>query len=720
MSQGWRGLDWIPGVLAGTATVAIVVGYQQAALALTFAEVRKIAVPVTVRISYQIGNEISFGSGVIVAKQGNIYTVLTNRHVVEGGAAYRVQTFDQTVHSQARVIKIFQDVDLAVVQFETSKVYPVATLGDSSLGSIGDTVFSFGYPGIYNSATKRIEQKYYDAEGIVLALDAKQDQGYVIKHRADTPRGMSGGPSFDAKGRLVAINGRAEALWVETFEPPVVTQRGEIFYTGNAKVQIYTGEWFSIPINTVLAQLSRANINVSSLKIDKTRPPNNRERITNPKNAGDFYLRATILNQRGDVQSAIKDFTQAIKLDQNFIEAYSSRGIALLKLALLNQGDPKKAIDDFTEVIQRPSGDLQVHALINRANALVLLKDRKGAIGDYTQAIRINPGSATAYYNRGNTRRELGDLPGAIEDYTEAIRVNPRHAGAYNNRGLLQSKAGDRLGALKDYTQAIRFDPKYAAAYNNRGLLRSESGDRPGAIADFTQAIRVAPGYAAAVAYNNRGLLRSESGDRPGAIDDFTQAIRLNPEYADAYYHRGLDRRRSGDRPGAMEDYTQAIRLNPEYADAYNNRGSLRSESGESGDRQNAIKDYTQAIRLNPGLAPAYYNRGNALLESGDRPGAIEDYTQAIRLDLKYAGVYSNRGTLRLESGDRQGSIEDFTQAIRLDPNYPRAYHGRGEARAALGDKPGAIEDYQKAASLYLEQNNSDAHKFILQEIQKL
>jgi tetratricopeptide (TPR) repeat protein len=719
MSQSWRGLDWMPGVLAGTATIAIVVMHQQPVMALTFDQVRQIARPVTVMISDQSGG----GSGVIIAKQGNTYTVLTNRHVVEGGAAYRVQTFDQVVHSQARVIKTFQDVDLAVVQFETSKVYSIATLGDSTLSSVGDTVFSFGYPGIYNSETKGIEQKYYDAEGIVLALDAKQDQGYVIKHRADTPRGMSGGPSFDAKGRLIAINGRHGAAfeWVpEANTLPTVDQRGEILYTGRVMAQTYNGEWFSIPINTALAQLSRANINIADLKIDKTPPPNNRERIANPKNAGDFYLRATILNQRGDVQSAIKDYTQAIKLDQNFIEAYSSRGIAFLKSASLNQGDSRKAIADFSEVIQRPSGDLRVHALINRANARFLLKDRKGAIEDYTQAILNNPRSATAYYNRGNTRRESGDRQGAIDDYTQAVRVDPRHAGAYNNRGLLRSELGDPQGAINDYTQAIRVDPKYAGAYNNRGLLRSESGDRPGAIADFTQAIRVAPGYAAAVAYNNRGLLRSESGDRPGAIDDFTQAIRLNPEYADAYYHRGLDRHRSGDRPGAMEDYTQAIRLNPEYAEAYNNRGSLRSESGESGDRQNAIKDYTQAIRLNPGFALAYYNRGNALRESGDLPGAIEDYNQAIRLDLKYAGVYSNRGTLRLESGDRQGSIEDFTQAIRLDPNYPRAYHGRGEARAALGDKPGAIEDYQKAASLYLEQNNRDAHKFILQEIQKL
>jgi serine protease Do len=154
MSQGWQRLDWIPGVLAGTATVAIVVMHQQAVMALTFDQVRQIARPVTVMISHQNGG----GSGVIIAKQNDTYTLLTNRHVVEGGgAAYSVRTFDQVV-------------DLAVVQFETSKVYPVATLGDSSLSSAGDTIFSFGYPGIYNSATRQTEQKYYEAEGIVLAL----------------------------------------------------------------------------------------------------------------------------------------------------------------------------------------------------------------------------------------------------------------------------------------------------------------------------------------------------------------------------------------------------------------------------------------------------------------------------------------------------------------------------------------------------------------------
>ena len=41
--------------------------------------------------------------------------------------------------------------------------------------------------------------------------------------------------------------------------------------------------------------------------------------------------------------------------------------------------------------------------------------DYDGAIADYTEALRLNPADATAYYNRGLARTDKGDLDGAIE-----------------------------------------------------------------------------------------------------------------------------------------------------------------------------------------------------------------------------------------------------------------------------------------------------------------
>ncbi|MCY7275518.1 MAG: tetratricopeptide repeat-containing serine protease family protein, partial [Phormidesmis sp. CAN_BIN44] len=428
MSQGLRGLDWLPGVLAGTVSVAIVVSYQQAASALTFAEVRKIAVPVTVMISAQNGG----GSGVIVAKQGNTYTVLTNRHVAEEDTAYRIQTSDSDVHEAVRVVKRFQDVDLAVLQFDSVKNYPVATLGNSGLSSVGDTVFSFGYPGIYVRKTNTSEQRYRDSEGIVLDLNAQNNQGYLIKHRADTPRGMSGGPTFDAKGRLIAINGLVGIKTQSREIPPEIDEKGQIpLYEGKIELKIYTGEYFSIPINTAIAQLAKAGISVSNLKVDKTPPPNNRERIANPKNAGDYYLRASIARQKGDIQAAINDYSKAIELDSNFIDAYFSRGLAW------EAKDFPKAIADFDEIIARPSGDLKIYAYNNRGATRADLGDKQGALEDYTQAIRLDPKSAAAYYSRGIVRFNLGDKQGAIEDSTQAIRLASKFAAAYSNRGVV-------------------------------------------------------------------------------------------------------------------------------------------------------------------------------------------------------------------------------------------------------------------------------------------
>ena len=78
-------------------------------------------------------------------------------------------------------------------------------------------------------------------------------------------------------------------------------------------------------------------------------------------------------------------------------------------------------------------------------NTKYYLGDYKGAITDYTQAIRLNPDYADAYYNRGNAKSKLGQHFAAIADYDIAIRLNPDDAGAYYNRGNAKIQARSTL-----------------------------------------------------------------------------------------------------------------------------------------------------------------------------------------------------------------------------------------------------------------------------------
>ena len=176
-----------------------------------------------------------------------------------------------------------------------------------------------------------------------------------------------------------------------------------------------------------------------------------------------------------------------------------------------------------------------------------------------SQAIKLQPDYADAYYNRGVDRDRQGDQSGAIADYTEAIRLKPDYAQAYYNRGVDRDKQGDQSGAIADYTEAIRLDPDYAKAYYNRGIVRSKQGDQSGALADYTEAIRLKPDFAEV--YYNRGFVRDNQSDQSGALADYTEAIRLKPDYISAYFNRAIIYKKRNNRIAAIADYQKYLDL---------------------------------------------------------------------------------------------------------------------------------------------------------------
>ena len=172
--------------------------------------------------------------------------------------------------------------------------------------------------------------------------------------------------------------------------------------------------------------------------------------------------------------------------------------------------------------------------------------------------------SAQEWFEKGLKLNDNSDEE--IMCYTEAIRLNPEYAEAYYNRGLARSDKGDLEGAIKDYNQAILLNPNDAEAYYNRGVTGYERGDLEGALKDYNQAIRLNPNDAEA--YYNRGLARSDKGDLDGALKDYNQAIRLKPKYADAYYGRGTTLQAKGKIEKALADYEESIRINPKHSSA--------------------------------------------------------------------------------------------------------------------------------------------------------
>lgn len=200
-----------------------------------------------------------------------------------------------------------------------------------------------------------------------------------------------------------------------------------------------------------------------------------------------------------DLEGAIVEFSEAIRLDPTYADAFRNRG-----LAKMNKNVVDEAIDDFSRAIVLNARDAA--AFFYRGRLFARKREFDRAIADFSAALAINPTVANGYDDRGLAKTESGDVDGGIADLTTAISLDPKSARAYLNRGYAYSKKKDDAAALSNYSQAITLNPDFALAYSNRGEVKTRLNDQVGAIADFTTALRL--DSARALPYYFRGLAR--------------------------------------------------------------------------------------------------------------------------------------------------------------------------------------------------------------------
>ncbi|MCE2670628.1 MAG: tetratricopeptide repeat protein [Microcystis sp.] len=601
----------------------------------------------TVRIDSTSGGN---GSGVIIAKKGNIYTVLTADHVfcekIKGTTrcadhTYTVVTSDGKTRNIEKSTIIRQEgVDLAVFQFESRDNYPVAEIANYNPNS-GDFVFAAGFPKIGQNPSKWLFSggRIHDKETGLLQtrqsdLSTQQSGtlqsvasltgGYELVYTSITFRGMSGGAVLDSQGRVIGIHGSSETAGV---------------------TEIQLGFSLGIPISTFIG-----------------------------------------------LQERLKVKPQLLTTAQPQVSPQQQQEI----------------IQAITGVIV-PNTNATADIWIERGGQLWRLRRYEEAIKAFDEAIKQNDPKNVylAWYGKGFALGNLGKYQPAIEALQQAINTLPKREDLKNFHSSILQKQSVVYRYLENYeqaltviNQAISLVPNNPNHYNEKYVVLSELKRYDEELAAITQAINLAP---RAAWYYNRGILYYNQQKYKLALDDYNKAIELNPNYALAYYNRGNLYRRQQKYKLALDDYNQAIKINPNDAEAYNNRGNLYYDQQKY---ELALADYNQAIKINSDFAGAYYNRGNLYKDLQKYDLALSDYSKAIDINPNFAEAYNNRGNLYKNLQKYELALSDYNQAIRINPNFALAYANRGILYAILGQSEKAKIDLQQAAILFRQQEN--------------
>jgi S1-C subfamily serine protease len=146
------------------------------------------------------------GSGMVLTASGEI---LTNNHVIENATSIVVKISSGSQTFPAKVVGTDVVHDVAVLQAQGPSGLPVLPLGNSAQVSVGDSVIAIG-----NALNRPGPPAVTEGSitGVARSITVQNDVGVaeqlsdLFETTAQLEPGNSGGPLFDATGRVIGMN----------------------------------------------------------------------------------------------------------------------------------------------------------------------------------------------------------------------------------------------------------------------------------------------------------------------------------------------------------------------------------------------------------------------------------------------------------------------------------------------------------------------------------
>ncbi|MFL6373789.1 MAG: tetratricopeptide repeat protein [Pyrinomonadaceae bacterium] len=292
--------------------------------------------------------------------------------------------------------------------------------------------------------------------------------------------------------------------------------------------------------------------------------------ISGGQTAKEYLDRGEQAFNKNDDETAIVDFTKAIKLDPTAAFAYYGRGMAYSRKASFDL-----AIADFTILVNSKITSSEIYS--ERGFDYFETHDNDLALADLDKAVELDKTSSEAYYRRGLVYAGEGKYDLSIADYSKAIELRPTYFAAYYFRAdayelraaqSVLNGAEDTRNydlAISDYRKASELNPKDTTVLNKLGGFLSDDL----AIGEYNRVLVLDPENAEA--YHGRASIYYRMGHCAAAFADLNKLIPMNAlfnKYGADYRERGWVNLCLNNGSAAYQDAVKALELNSSGIDA--------------------------------------------------------------------------------------------------------------------------------------------------------
>jgi tetratricopeptide (TPR) repeat protein len=299
-------------------------------------------------------------------------------------------------------------------------------------------------------------------------------------------------------------------------------------------------------------------------------------------------------------------------------------------LTFVEAGNLKDAADQFTKALGIDPEYVQ--AYIERARTYEALGDLQNAADDLRRALVFEPKEEELYFDAARLNYLLANNSEALDLITKSLGLNTKYEQAYRLLSRIQLATGDYSSSLVAINKALSLKDN---PENNfyRGQVSEKMKNFNQAELDYGKAIAKNARYIEA--YLALAALRLELNKPDAARDNCNAVLAIEPNNKEAFLIRSRIYARLTEYPKAIDDMSKILYNNPEDKEMYLVRGSYYQEFTQY---QNAINDFTRALMIDNAFAEAIYKRAYSYEQVGDFKSAIKDYESLTTLssnDLK-------------------------------------------------------------------------------------